>query len=73
MTSLPDKSNGPRRGETAREYSARLLVLLVEMPGVQITQGVAVELARHFAHLAGGDGHGLYSIVHDPTGDRIHG
>lgn len=60
----PDKSNSPRPGETARQYATRLLVVLVDQPGVQITQGVAVELANHFAHLAGGDGFvGLLSGV----------
>lgn len=64
------QSNSPQPGETAREYATRLFVVFVDTPGVEITQGVAVELAKHFAHLAGGDGHGVYRIEHDPTGDR---
>jgi hypothetical protein len=67
----PDRSYSPRPGETARGYATRLLVVLVEMPGVEISQGVAVELANHFAHLAGGDGHGVYTVTHNPRGDRV--
>lgn len=66
-----DESYSPRAGETANEYATRLLVVLVELPGVEITQPVAVQLASHFAHLAGGDGHGRYHVVHDPAGDRL--
>jgi hypothetical protein len=55
-----------RAGPTAH----RLLVLLVNSDEV-ITPQTALELAGMLCHIAGGDGRGVYSIEHDPEGDRI--
>ena len=53
-----------------KERAKALLVKLAN-EGAQFTPGVAIELAAMLAHIAGGDGRGVFRIVWDPEGDRI--
>jgi hypothetical protein len=52
-----------------REIALDLLKEFYDRDGV--TPEVMLELARHLCHLAGGDGRGRYTVVHDPHGDRV--
>lgn len=55
-----------------RETATRLLRELVDRDrrGL-LTPMVAVELAKHLAHIAGGDGRGIYEVVHRAGADRV--
>jgi hypothetical protein len=46
-------------------------VYLVDTRAGRLTPGVAIELAGMLAHIAGGDGRGVYTIAWDPVGDRL--
>jgi hypothetical protein len=37
----------------------------------RFTPPVAIELARMLCYLGGGDGRGVYEVIHRPWGDRI--
>jgi hypothetical protein len=46
--------------------------MLSELAGSgRLTLPVALELAKMLLHICGGDGRGVFTVVHDPTGDRI--
>jgi hypothetical protein len=70
MTPLPRRSDsGPQRADL--RIGTDLLQELVDEHNDVLTSEVMLVLAGHLCHLAGGDGRGVYSIVHDPTGDRV--
>lgn len=54
-----------------REMTMREIRLRERNGTDRLTPGVAVELAKMLAHIAGGDGRGVYSIEHHPEGDRV--
>ena len=64
-----------RRHESYSDDDARAatkaLVALVDSSPVALTPAIAVALAEQLLHIAGGDGRGVYSVVHDPIGDRL--
>ena len=41
--------------------------------GTNVTVEVAIALAMHLCHVAGGDGRGVFVVMHDPEGDRVNG
>ena len=57
------------QSETSDRMEARKMLVMLANTG-RITTSTALELAAMLCDLAGGDGRGVYSIVHDPTGDR---
>lgn len=63
-----------QRDERDRGRAKALLVMLADeqkRDGVAFTPGVALELAAMLLHIAGGDGRGTFTILHDPIGDRV--
>lgn len=53
-----------------RERARKLLVRLAN-EGASFSVGVSLELAGMLCHIAGGDGRGVYTIKHNPTGDQL--
>jgi hypothetical protein len=58
-------------GESDTDRATWILQDIIARQKGGLTPGVAVELARKLAHLAGGDGRGVYTVTHDPEGDRV--
>ena len=58
------------RDESHSPTAKDLLVMLANA-GAAFTPAKALELAGMLCHIAGGDGRGVYTIRHNPTGDQI--
>jgi hypothetical protein len=58
-----------QREESDRARATNILAQIAQR--YELTPGVALELAAHLCHLAGGDGRGVFRIEHDPSGDRL--
>lgn len=56
---------------TADGAATEILVHIVGRYGSTMTPEITLALVRKLCHIAGGDGRGVYSVSHDPTGDRI--
>ena len=61
-----DERDTATAAKLLEEMTLREMRLEQRTGGSRVSPGVALELARMLCHIAGGDGRGVFHVVHDP-------
>ncbi|HWY91080.1 MAG TPA: hypothetical protein VNY31_10450 [Solirubrobacteraceae bacterium] len=66
-----DGSDRETAAALLKEMTLREMRLEQRTGASRVSPGVALELARMLCHIAGGDGRGMFEVVHRPGVDRV--